>query len=309
MQHWTRIANNLLIRLAFHERVVWGHTGVVAGNAIKTARQPFTFPGVARYSLASLWKVLGGAGLFGLMAAAVFGWLGAHCWMPVVSEAIASLPPTGSIDGGTLRWSEKNDRLLAANQFVSIVVRTDTAAAESASSDFEIEFGLTGMGIRTLLGVAQLSYPADRTIPFNKGSLMPAWEAWKMPLVAGGAAAAGAGVILSWFVLAMLYGPAARVIGWVARRELSLGQAWKLAVAAQWPGAVLITFALFLYSIGEISLVFLGAMFVAHFIPSVLYILVSPFFLPRRPATTGANPFTEKKAKVSGRNPFRGAAD
>ena len=75
-------------------------------------------------------------------------------------------------------------------------------------------------------------------------------------------------------------------------------------------GALLMAFTLALYSTGEISLLFVLAMFVAHFIPTFLYVIIAPFFVPELVAASRAkkDPFgtDEPKSKAAKRNPFKG---
>ena len=84
-------------------------------------------------------------------------------------------------------------------------------------------------------------------------------------------------------------------------------------------GSLLMTFALALYSTGEIGLLFVIIMFGAHFIPSILNVLIAPFCLPKatlpekpvkasreKSARARHNPFTPAKPK-KGKNPFADA--
>ena len=73
--------------------------------------------------------------------------------------------------------------------------------------------------------------------------------------------------------------------------------------------AINLTFALALYSTGEIGLLFVLIMLVAHFIPSILNVLIAPIFLAKavrdKTGKEKSNPFaTEKRKKGSKKNPF-----
>src|SRR5438105_4294101 len=88
------------------------HTAVVA-ETLKAPGQPFTFGGVARYASARFGRLLGMALLFAILPAAVICRIAAHCWWPVITEAIEALPESARIEGGTLRVQETEARLLA----------------------------------------------------------------------------------------------------------------------------------------------------------------------------------------------------
>ena len=115
------------------------------------------------------------------------------------------------------------------------------------------------------------------------------------------------GLLVSWGLLALVYAIVPRAISAGIKRRLTLGQAWKLSVAAQMSGAVLINFGIVLYALGEISLLFLLAIFVAHFLLSWLYLLAGPFCLPEARDEVKSNPFKPERQRAKARktnNPF-----
>ena len=268
------------------------------------ARQPFTFSGVAGYATARLFSCFAMSSLFAAIAAVVIGYLFHHCWSPVISEAVTALPPSAALEGGTLRWPEKEGRLLAASQFLALQVTVGPHLNDNPAADFGIALKQTHWRISSLLGVFALPYPEGWSFQIGATSLAPLWGAWRMPITFGVSAAAALILMLNWFVLALLYSMPARFVAWILGRALKGLDAWKLCVAAQWPGALLMIFALALYSTGEISLVFVLALFGAHFIPAFLYVIISPFFLPKNKVAKKTNPFHTGKPK-SAANPFR----
>lgn len=233
-------------------------------------------------------------------------WLAATCFAPVLDEAVAKLPPTGSIEQGTLHWPEKTGRLLAANPFISLNVTTDNFQPESAPVDFEIEFGTNQFSITSLFGSAHLNYPVQLEIELNRTALSPAWGAWRAPILFGIVPAVALMLMMTWGVLATAYMLLPMLIGAVFNRQVSWSGAWKLSVAAQLPGSLIMAFALALYSTGRISLVFVFVMFVAHVIPTVVYLLISPFFASKaEQSATKQNPFEgDRRRKFKGKNPF-----
>jgi hypothetical protein len=251
--------------------------------------------------------------VFALLPAIAAGRIAAHCWAPVINEAVAALPETGSISGGSLQVKERDARLLAANQFFSVQLSVGESLPENTPVDLSLEFGRYELIVASILGETAIPYPDRWTIPLNRTAYVPFWGAWKGPLLAGFAAGTLLAVIGAWFVLALLYAQIALAIGGLARRDLGFNGAWKLAVAAQWPASLLMTFALALYSTGEIGLLFVFIMFFAHFLPTLLNVLIAPLFVPRaEPKEKGGraetkNPFKDAKSrKRSSKNPFQG---
>ena len=111
------------------------------GETEKLAGQPFTFSGVARYAGARFGRVLGMALAFALLPAAIVGGIAGHGWWPVVTEAISALPETGRIEGGELQVKDREARLLAANQFLSVQFSPGDVPAENSPVEFIFFFG------------------------------------------------------------------------------------------------------------------------------------------------------------------------
>ena len=271
------------------------------------ARQPFTFGGVARFAHASVSRLILTSLFFGLVTGLAVSWLATRFWAPVIDEAVAALPPNSSIQGGTLRWPERSGRLLAANHHLSFEVLLRDSPTESASVDLAFEFQPDRLGLRSVLGSASVPYPDHSTFKLNRTALVPTWGAWRAPALFALVPATALLLLLGWSLLAIPYAFLTRAIAAIFRRELNFRTAWKLSVAAQLPGSILMIFAIGLYATGQVSILFIVVMFVAHFIPTLLYLLVSPILAPKksRVASDRDNPFESERApRNRGKNPF-----
>jgi hypothetical protein len=280
-------------------------------ESTRQARQPFTLSGVARYAHAPALRFWAMGLLFAFLCGAVIGWSAARCWFPVIDEAVMALPITGKIEGGSFVWPEKSSRLLAANPFLSLAIHLDdTPHADTAPTDFSFEFGSRNLAVRSLFGSMYLPYPTAWTIELNRTSVLPFWGAWKAPIGFGIAVASALLLLSSWAFLALPYSAVALFVASIFKRDVDWKSSWKLAVAAQWPGSILMLFGLLLYSTGQISLLFVCVILAAHFIPTLIYVLFSPLFLERKASPTGRNPFrSEKNLRLKGPNPFRTTKD
>jgi hypothetical protein len=273
--------------------------------SLRPPGQPFTFGGLARYAHATPARLLGMALLFGLLSGATIATLFVWRWAAVLTESISKLPENSRIQGGVLVWPDKNLQLLGANAFVSIAVAEDDLPS-AAPVDFAFVFEPRHLSLASLTGTFSVPYPQDWTIELNRPGLLPLWGAWEKAAGLILMVAAGLGVILSWFVLAFGYAFFVRALAGIMRRELVLRQAWKLCVAAQWPGAVLMSFAIALYALGETTLLLVGCAFVAHFGLTFVYLLFAPICLPPR----NSNPFSSATKRSKGRkNPFQSSTE
>jgi hypothetical protein len=272
------------------------------------ARQPFTFGGVARFARTSLLRLAGVALAFGLISGIVVSWLAATCIAPVIDEAIANLPNTGSIEGGVLRWPEKDGRLLGANAFASFSVGMNERESESAPVDFTFEFRTNSLVVRSFPGTTVLPYPVNTQFELNRTALSPAWGAWRAPILAGLIPGTALVLFCTWALLAIIYAIVPFLIGAMLNRDLTIGGAWKLSVAAQLPGSLMMAFALALYSTGKISAILVFVMLPAHLVPTLCYLLISPCLVPKvEEAGAKNNPFeSESKRPRKGKNPFAG---
>jgi len=277
-------------------------------KTLKSPGQPFKFGGVARYASARFGGFLAMAALFAFVSAAVMGRFVAHCWWPVITEAVGALPNTGKFQSGFLQVPENEMRLLAANQFLSLQLAPSGFSQEVLPADAAVQFGKYELMVTSIFGDTVVSYPDGWNVALDRAVLWPIWGAWKVPLLAAFMAGVMVLLVLAWFVLGVIYAPLVLLVGWLARREVTFGGAWKLGVAAQWPASLLMAFALALYSTGDIALLFVIIMFAVHFLPSLLNVLVAPFFLPKPSLEEKENPFaTEKRQKRARRNPFQAA--
>ena len=276
----------------------------MAEESPRNPGQPFTLGGVARYTQARPATLLGIGFLFALISGISLVSLFTVRWAPVLSEAMARLPENSVIAGGALFWPEPQGRSLAANSFLSVSAGSD-AFDEGAPVDLILLFGPRQVYLRSMLGVVSFRYPSAWTIELNRATLLPLWGAWELPLVPLLALSLAIGLMLMWFILAVPYSLVFRFFAGVLAKSLSFSAAWKAAVAAQFPGAILMSFVLAVYASGQTSLVLVFSAFAAHLALTLLYLVFTPVCLPK----SAANPFVPDEPAASRRprprkNPF-----
>jgi len=278
---------------------------MVEEQSTSKALQPFTIPGVARFAYAPFWKLLATLFSFAVLGGLVAIFVAQRCWSPVITDAVANLPTTGRIHSGELYWPEKQGRLLAANEFLSIETMTEHDSGETRSSDIALLLSPHELMVGSLAGFAAIPYPPGLNAELNRDALSPWWGAWKPALLALFGASCSLGLFCYWCLAALIYSFYPIIIGGALNREISFRGSWKLACASQIPGAILISFALILYAAGQIALIFLIVLAAAHWITSWIYLLLAPLFL-RKTEATKPNPFTNKPTgkKSRGKNPF-----
>ena len=286
-----------------------GLTPTSSAGRATTAWQPFTFGGVAAFAAAPRSRALVAAVVVAAILALLAWRFAAGIWSPTIEVALARLPAAGAIEQGRLQWPTNQPVVLVDNAFLSVSVRPADGPAPDRSADVQFTFGPSRLNVASLLGGLDLSYPADRSFPLNRGALEPLWGAWRPHLLLGITAASFLGLLALWIVLATLLAVPVRLYGFLLGRTLRLGGAWNLSLAALMPGAVLMGIALAAYSLRRLSL---GEFLLAsggHLLVDAAYLLISPIFLrapaPASPFAASAEAEAEDAAPAAAGNPFR----
>ena len=256
------------------------------------AWQPLTPRGLAAFATARLSRLLLVQFTVAALAAAVtVEFLSADVF-PAVTAAIRNLPDTGAIQSGRLDWMGPSPQVLAGGRFVAFIVDPDHTGQAQSAADLQIEFGRTTVRARSLFGYVEWHYPSGWQIAFNRTELEPLWGAWQPESLVIILLTVVLGLMLSWAALATIYFLPARLIGFLANRDVCLRGSWKLAGAALVPGALLFTAGIALYHWGALNPISLCLFFAAHLVVGWIYVVLGQFGLPRINRAAGKeNPF------------------
>jgi hypothetical protein len=250
--------------------------------------------GVAAFARASLGRLFLVQSLVAALFAGILVWFLAEGWFPIVRAAIHEMPPEGEIRGGELSWPGDSPLKLAGNHLLAFGVDLTHSGRLERAGQIQVEFGRENLRVSCVLGYRVWPYPEDWRIAFNQKELEPRWGAWQPELLVGAVLGSLLGWLIIWSVLATLYCAPARLLMFFVNRDLSWGQSWRLAAAAQMPGTMFLTVALAGHGLGWLGLVQLGVMVALSVVMGWVYILISPGFLPRHVAATPkGNPFLQ----------------
>ncbi|MDB6021165.1 MAG: hypothetical protein JWQ04_1022 [Pedosphaera sp.] len=265
--------------------------------AWRTAWEPLTPRGVAAFAGASLGRLLLVQLLVALLAAAAIGWFLERAWFPVIRAAIHELPAEGGITNGELGWSGESPLQLAENRFLGLAVDLFHSGELGREAHLQVEFGRDKLRVYSLLGYEMIKYPPGWNSAFNRTGLEPWWGAWEPWIRVSALGLVVAGLMASWTLLATLYCAPVRILSFLANRDLQWRQSWRLAGAANLPGALFLTAGIVAYSLGWMDLIRLGGMFGLHFVVGWIYIFISPWFCPPHPEVKklSGNPFAAPK--------------
>jgi hypothetical protein len=256
------------------------------------AWQPLTVRGVAAFARASLGRLLVVQFMVALLAAGTVVWFLHRAWFPQISEAIRQLPPQGELRSGRLDWQGPTPSRLAEGRFLALVVDLDHTGEARSPAHVLVEFGRADYLVFSLLGYAEGAYPRGWAVAFNRTELGPWWGAWAPAILALAAGLVVVGLMVIWACLATVYFLPVWLVGFFANRDLSLRGSWRLAGAALIPGALFMCAVVILYGCGALDLVRLAVAGALHWVMAWVYLLLSPFCLPRHPAAAvKANPF------------------
>jgi hypothetical protein len=254
--------------------------------------EPFTPRGVAAFARAGFRRLLVAQFIFAFLGAVSVAYFLRSACFPPVQTAIDNLPLSGQIQSGRLVWSG-DPQTLADGRFLAFNVDPDHSGEwRSTTADFQIEFGHDTVRVLSLIGYFDFFYPTTDSLAFNQPQLAPLWKAWRGEILFLIAVATVVILLVSWWILTLLYFLPVWLIGFLTNRDMNLQTSLKLSGAALLPGALLMTAAIFLYGLGILNLVTFSFVFVAHFILHWLYLFFGLFFFPRASMTTPkGNPF------------------
>jgi hypothetical protein len=258
------------------------------------AWQPFTPRGVAAFAVAPLGRLLlVELGVAVFMAAVLIWFLEAN-WLPVARAAVSRLPQGAEVRGGRLRWTTNTPVRLAENRFLALVVDAKDGGTLGRMADLEIALHDTHFTVASLLGYAQRSYPTSGLrLSLDPSEAIPWWGAWETPILALLAASTILALMVLWGAAATLYCPWVRAFGSLAQRRLGWRASWKLSGAALMPGALVIALGVVAYGALGLDLIRLALFFLLHLVTGWVYLVLSPYFLPKAPApeASPSNPF------------------
>ena len=261
-----------------------------------------TFGGVARFAVASRWRLLVVELFFALMVAATVVWFVQQAWAPVIDKTIRQMPPTGEIRGGRLAWPS-GAVLQQEGPFMRIDVRPGGFANVVESADLVLAFGSSDLRIGSSLGLGLLTlpYPTGWILSFNKTELEPWWGARSHMVLAGLGLLTILALLGAWSALGLLYMFPVKVFSF---NRVDWAGAKKIAIAAQMPGALVMCVGIVLYGLKQLDLVALLIVWGVHLLLPWMYLMFSPILAPKPPKPQKAKSKKPKVRRDPGDNPF-----
>lgn len=218
-------------------------------------------------------------------------WVFSVTWMPVIEEAVSTLPKEGQLRSGALVWKAGSPMRLAGNRFLTLAVDLDQSRQYQSAAHIYGEFGMTSLRVFSLVGGAELPYPRGWIIAFNRTDLEPAWGAWKPAILAGITLGSMIWLLAIWTLLSALYAPLVTLAGFYLDRRVNLWRSWKLSGVALMPGALLMTAAVLFYGAGIVDLLHFITISALHLVIGWICIVCGMFLLPRVAPSLKRNPF------------------
>ena len=271
------------------------------------AWEPLSPSGVAAFAEARLGRLLLVQFVFALGAAVVAAWFLITAWFPVIQAAIQQMPEQSAIRSGILDWRGPAPVRLAEGGFLSIAVDPDYTGKARSPTPIYVEFGRREVRVFSLLGYLPVPYPRSVAIGFNRIDMTPWWGAWSPVMLAVTGGVVIVGLMVFWAMLATLYVGPVWLVAFYANRRCSLPQAWRLAGAAQMPGALFLCMIFVLHGMGVVDEIRVLIAWGAHFLFAWVYLWISPLHLPAvaEPILPAVNPFSPEPVEAPAPvNPF-----
>jgi hypothetical protein len=267
----------------------------------KTAWLPLTPRGVVAFATARFRRAFWVQFVFALLATAAVGWFLRTAIAPTFRAAIDALPDESQITTGVLMWPTNAAQpvLLAEGRVISVVVDLDQTGRVASSADLKLQFGRTDWQLASFFGVLHVpglldtTYPLAYTVALNRADLLPWWGAREPFLIGVVMVGMVFSLLASWWTLATFYAPLVWLGAFFGNRDVGLLGCWRIAGAAQMPGAIFMTAAIVFYGLGAFQLPQLLLAVVMHLVIGWFYLVVSVMALPRMatPEASSENPF------------------
>lgn len=255
------------------------------------AWQPFTPRGVAAFAQASWARVVFFISVIALIATVMVVWFIHANYFPPISEAIKNLPDEAALQNGNL--TNVVSSLLTQKKFLSAVIDLEETGSIGQTADLQLELRRDYFQICSLFGCGLFVYPTE-TIYIGRSTAEPWWGARQPIILVFCSVITIVALLSSWATFTLLYAPIAKITAYFADRKLSLGESWRLAFAAQMPGALLMCLTIFFYGIQVFDLIRFLFFFALHFLIVWIYLFAAVYSFPLLSETTPAktNPFS-----------------
>ncbi len=257
------------------------------------AWQPFTPRGVAAFAQASVARLFVLESIVAIFATIIVVWFIHANYLPSIFEAIKNIPDEAVLQNGEL--TNVVSTVLTEKKFLSAVIDLEQIGNTGQTADLQLQLRRDYFQVCSLFGCGLFVYPRE-TIYIGHSTAEP-WLGARLPIILGMSAVLTIlSLLLTWSLLALVYGPIAKVTAYFADRKLSLVESWRLASAAQMPGAVLMGLAILFYGWQAFDLIRFLFFFGLHFVVAWVYLFAAVYSLPPvaevEPVKT--NPFSTK---------------
>jgi len=203
-------------------------------------------------------------------------------WLPVMDNALRSLPAEAALSNGILRWPDSATRTLAGNPFLALVVNPAGSLPDDQTAEIQLEFRTNDVRIASLLGAMELPYPRNLNLPLGRSDVLPRWGAWA-PHFTG---LLGVGLLAlteyARILAALLATLPLRVAAAIGHRQATLGGCWRIALLAGLPASLTFAASTWFYQHRVVILPEFLGLVAAGLLVSIAALVLAPLAFPRR---------------------------
>ena len=210
---------------------------------------PFTPKGIASAVLAPRWQLWSALAMTAAASVCSVLYFLTQCWQPVIFEAIEQLPDGGFVRAGILHpGGRETDVTLANNHFLAVALNWTDAGVRDQASDMRVILQIDRALVCSVFGCAVVRYQFMGDHPVGRTETGAWWRAWSPYLLSAIAAGQTLFILISWWLLVIVYAWGVRLLAFYLDRQVDFGGATRVAQAALVPGAWWLTFAVFSYA-------------------------------------------------------------
>lgn len=251
---------------------------------------PLTPQGIAAYANAERIFFTTTIALFAIVCSVCICVMANRCILHPISLAIERLPEQGAISNGKLQWFTNEPTILIETRSISIHVNPTDEEPIADGADLQVVFCKEKLLLRSLLGWLSVKYSESFNLPLNLKELWTTWGAYKNAIITAVLLITVCFLPLVWMTLGLIYKIPVALISKILKRKFELSGIFRISVMSQMLPAIIMCVGILLYAYGRIDLTTLLIIFANHIPFAWIYLIITPFYLPKIPEDTN-NPF------------------
>ncbi|MCX7872708.1 MAG: hypothetical protein N2487_05430 [Verrucomicrobiae bacterium] len=255
---------------------------------------PLTPNGISAYANVSFAYTAYTILVFAIICSVSICWMFSRCLIVPLNLGVERLPEKGGISNGRLQWFTNETTVLIETRTLSIHVNPTDEEPIADGADLQIVFEKDRLLLRSLFGWLPIPYPKTLNFPLNLKDLWTSWGAYKNAIIPLVFIFSACFLVVVWGGLAWIYSIPIALLVKIIKAKTSSAGIFRISLMSQMLSALIMSAGVIFYTLARIDLTTLCIIFAIHIPFAWIYLLITPFYLPKIPDNT-SNPFNQNQ--------------